>query len=112
MPTPLSQRFCRPLPSGAAPLSESQVREYLTDLPGWSIQGGKLVKTFSFKNHYQTTAFANAIFWISHAQDHHPDLEISYNKLTIRYDTHSIGGLSENDFICAARVEALMAPQA
>lgn len=110
MSTPLNQRSCRPVQPGSPPLSESQVQQYLAELPGWSIQGGKLAKTFSFKDYYETTAFANATFWVSHQQDHHPDIELSYNRLVIRYDTHSIGGLSENDFICAARVEQLARP--
>jgi 4a-hydroxytetrahydrobiopterin dehydratase len=108
MPERLDQRSCRPLTPGSPPLTDAQARQFLSELPGWSVEGGKLTKTFSFKDHYQTTAFANAIFWISHRQDHHPDLSIGYNKLTVRYDTHSIGGLSDNDFICAARVEALL----
>jgi len=99
---------CKPLPPGTPPLADARIRALLEELPGWSIQNGKLTKTFSFRNYYETTAFLNATAWISHRQDHHPDIELSYNKLTLRYDTHSIGGLSENDFICAARVEALL----
>jgi 4a-hydroxytetrahydrobiopterin dehydratase len=55
-------------------------------------------------------AFVNASAWISHREDHHPDLEVGYNKCRVRYSTHSIGGISENDLICAAKVEALVAP--
>jgi 4a-hydroxytetrahydrobiopterin dehydratase len=104
----LRDRNCKPVEKGTPPLDEATVKQLLGQLPGWSVVGGKLTKTFSFKNYYETTALANATFWVSHRQDHHPDIEIAYNKLTIRYDTHSIGGLSENDFICAARVQAMM----
>lgn len=104
---PLRDRQCRPIAAGEKALGQADIDAYLQELPGWSVDQGKLSKTFRFKDYYQTTAFANAIFWVSHQQDHHPDIELSYNRLTIRYDTHSIGGLSENDFICASRVEAL-----
>lgn len=63
---------------------------------------------YSFKNFYQTMAFANVIAQIAHQQDHHPDLSISYNRCTVNYSTHSVGGLSLNDFICAARINAAM----
>ncbi|EGQ63942.1 pterin-4-alpha-carbinolamine dehydratase, partial [Acidithiobacillus sp. GGI-221] len=63
---------------------------------------------FRFKNFYETMAFVNAVAWISHREDHHPDLELGYNRCVVHYSTHAIGGLSENDFICAARVDALL----
>lgn len=80
----------------------------------WSnIDGGKgIQRTFHFKNYYQTIAFVNALAWVAHAQDHHPDLVISYNRCVVNYSTHSVGGLSENDFICAARIDALVADNA
>jgi 4a-hydroxytetrahydrobiopterin dehydratase len=83
----------------------------LKDVPGWSLEaGGKAIaKTYSFKNYYETMAFVNATAWISHAEDHHPDLEVGYNKCKVTYSTHSVGGLSENDFVCAAKVEELLA---
>ena len=67
-----------------------------------------LSREFSFKNYYQTIAFVNSLAWIAHAEDHHPDLEVSYNRCLVKYATHSIGGLSENDFICAAKIDALL----
>ena len=75
---------------------------------GWEVIDSVLVKTFSFKNYYRTMAFVNAVAFIAHAEDHHPDLEVSYNKCVVRYSTHSVGGLSENDFICAAKIDALV----
>ena len=65
-------------------------------------------RTFRFKNYYQTLAFVNALAWIAHGEDHHPDLEVGYNRCLVRYSTHAVGGLSENDFICAARIDALL----
>jgi 4a-hydroxytetrahydrobiopterin dehydratase len=76
---------------------------------GWAQRGHELVKTYPFKNYYETMAFVNATAWISHQEDHHPDLEVGYRQCCVRYSTHAIGGLSENDFICAAKLDALQA---
>lgn len=75
--------------------------------PGWHLDGGKLVKTFHFANYHETLAFVNASAWISHHEDHHPELTVTYNACRVAYDTHSVNGLSRNDFICAAKLEAL-----
>lgn len=78
-----------------------------------SIEDGKAIqRTFRFKNYYQTIAFVNALAWVAHAEDHHPDLAVGYNRCTVNYSTHSVGGLSENDFICAARIDALVSDDA
>ena len=76
----------------------------------WSLsEDGRMIqRSFRFKNYYQTIAFVNALAWIAHLQDHHPDLEVGYNRCVVHYSTHSAGGLSENDFICAARIDALV----
>jgi 4a-hydroxytetrahydrobiopterin dehydratase len=76
-------------------------------LDGWSIASGKLVNTFGFSNYYETMAFVNALAYISHREDHHPELVVGYTTCQVRYDTHSVGGLSLNDFICAAKADAL-----
>lgn len=89
-------------------LNAEKTAKLLNDLPGWALDGEAIVKTFPFANYHDTMAFVNATAWISHRQDHHPDLEVGFNKVTVRYTTHSAGGLSMNDFICAAKVEALM----
>lgn len=99
--------------SGAA-LSASEQQILMSQLsPGWHIDtsapGGMLCQTLSFADFHRTMAFVNAIAWIAHEQDHHPDLAVSYKNCTIRWSTHSVGGLSINDFICAARVDALSA---
>ncbi|WP_256077768.1 4a-hydroxytetrahydrobiopterin dehydratase [Massilia sp. YIM B04103] len=77
-------------------------------LDGWQIEQGKLAKTFGFANYYETMAFVNALAFIAHGQDHHPELTVGYKNCAVRYDTHSVGGLSLNDFICAARIDALL----
>ena len=69
--------------------------------------GKEIARTYKFKNYYETMAFVNALAWIAHREDHHPDLLVGYNRVQVRFSTHSIGGLSENDFICAAKIDAL-----
>ena len=103
----LSQMKCRELPKGTPALSRKQIVEYLKQIPGWKLKRGVIEKTFSFKNFYETIAFVNAMAFIANSQNHHPDLEVGYNKCSVKYSTHSVGGLSKNDFICAARIEAL-----
>lgn len=88
-------------------LTEDQIRQSLASLPGWSQQGNEIAKSFTFKNYYETMAFVNATAWVSHGQDHHPDLEVGYNTCKVRYSTHSEGGVTEKDIHCAQKVEAL-----
>src|SRR5438552_13872655 len=95
----LTNKRCQPC-EGGVPMPEPQVRQLLSKLPGWELLKGEIAKTYRFKNYYQTIAFVNATAWISNQENHHPDLEVGYNKCRIRYSTHSVGGLSENDFIC------------
>jgi len=102
----LASRQCQPQGKDGG-LDAPKAAKLLNDLPGWALDGDAIAKTFKFDNYHQTMAFVNATAWISHRQDHHPDLEVGYNKATIRYTTHSAGGLSLNDFICAAKVEWL-----
>ena len=107
--TGLASKRCGPCEKGMAPLPDDRVATLLKQVPGWERKGGEIARTFSFKNYYETMAFVNAAAWVSHREDHHPDLEVGYNKCRVRYSTHSVGGLSENDFICAAKVDALFA---
>lgn len=101
-------RRCRHLETA---LDDAQVQEYLGAVDGWTLDSGKIVKTYAFKNYHETLAFVNAAAWIFHAEDHHPELVVTYNRCTVKFDTHSVnggrGGISENDFICAAKVDAL-----
>ena len=91
------------------PLSAEQITQRLSTLAdGWEYAGGKISKLYRFKDYYQTMAFVNATAWISHREDHHPDMEVGYNQCRVSYRTHDINGLSENDFICAAKIDALL----
>ena len=103
----LADKQCKPVAPGTAALEGNEISELIGSVHGWDAQDSVLSKTFDFKNHYETIAFVNAVAWISHKQDHHPDLEVGYSHVTIKYTTHSVNGLSENDFICAAKVEKL-----
>jgi len=103
----LRRSRCAPCEHGAAPLSDAQVRPMLDALQGWALEGGRLVKTWRFKNYHETMAFVNASAWLSHREDHHPDLAVGYNACTVSYITHAVGGLSRNDFICAVKLDAL-----
>lgn len=107
----LASRRCKPCEGGAAPLGGGRARDLLRQLdPAWQMDdsGRAIHRLFSFKNFHQTMAFVNAVAWIAHRENHHPDLEVGYNRCLVRYSTHAIGGLSENDFICAAKVDRLL----
>jgi 4a-hydroxytetrahydrobiopterin dehydratase len=104
----LAKRRCAACAPGTPALKPDQISLLLGELPRWAVENGRLSRTFNFKNYYETMAFVNAVAFISHKEDHHPDLEVHYNKCVVRYSTHSVGGLSDNDFICAAKVEGLL----
>ncbi len=104
----LQHAHCVPCEGGVAPLDAERVGLLLRSLPQWEAAGEAIRREFRFKNFYETMAFVNAVAWISHREDHHPELELGYNRCVVHYSTHAIGGLSENDFICAARVDALL----
>ena len=103
----LVKKHCKPCEGGTVPYNAQQTKEMLKQLKAWIVEDGKLVKLYPFKNYYETMAFVNALAWVSHREDHHPDLQVGYNKCRVEYSTHAIGGLSENDFICAAKADAL-----
>ena len=104
--TGLETKHCKPCEGGTPPLSSEKITELLKQLEGWDRFDRLIGKVYNFKNYYQTRAFVNAVAWISHREDHHPDMIVSYNKCRVEYSTHAIGGLSENDFICAAKIDA------
>lgn len=103
----LTDKQCKPCEGGIPPLPQDEINKLLKQLDGWTQYDRLIGKTFEFKNYYQTMAFVNAVAWLSHREDHHPDLNVGYNKCHVEYSTHAVNGLSENDFICAAKVDAL-----
>jgi 4a-hydroxytetrahydrobiopterin dehydratase len=110
--TDLVDRNSRAYSKDEPPLDGNAIRQLVAELdPDWTVGHGNttLSRTFSFDNYYETIAFVNGVALIANQQDHHPDLQVSYNRCVVTFSTHSIGGLSENDFICAAKVDRLPA---
>ncbi len=107
----LVTKHCRPCEGGVEALGSAEVRRLLSGFPGWNVNdaGDEIRRTFQFKNYHEVMAFVNAVAWMAHRENHHPDLEVGFKKVVVRYSTHAIEGLSENDFICAAKVDALLA---
>ncbi len=109
---PLATLRCQPVARGTLPLEGARVNTLLPQIPQWTPAGDgtRLEREFRFRDFYATMAFVNALAWIAHQQDHHPDLQVGYNRCLVTWSTHAAGGLSLNDFICAARTDALEAP--
>jgi 4a-hydroxytetrahydrobiopterin dehydratase len=108
--TALTEKRCGPCSEGGDPMTADQAEAFLKHLHAdWSLSSDArhIARTFAFKNFYQTISFVNAVAHVANREDHHPDLEVSYNRCRVSYTTHAIGGLSENDFICAAKVDDL-----
>lgn len=104
----LAARKCKPCEGEAAPLDAWHIEAFLKGVPGWSCDDHTIHKTYLFEDYYKTMAFVNAVAWIAHTENHHPDLIVGYNSCCVKFWTHAIAGLSENDFICAAKVDALL----
>jgi 4a-hydroxytetrahydrobiopterin dehydratase len=110
MTTPLRERHCQAVPTGTPPLTAERAVALLAELgEGWRISddGKSLRRAFGFKDFYGTMAFLNAVAWIANREDHHPDIEAGYSYCRLAFSTHTVGGLSENDFVCAAKIDAL-----
>ena len=107
----LSTKHCQPCKGKEHALGATDIAELLQRLPGWSPanDGNAIVKDFKFKDFHHTLGFINALGFMANREDHHPDLEAGYGHCQVLWSTHDVGGLSLNDFICAARVEALLA---
>lgn len=109
----LATRHCVPCEGGVPPLDPDQAREQLRALDcRWKLAEDHhaLVANVEFSNYFRTLAFVNAVAYIAITEDHHPDITFGYRTVRIRYSTHAIGGLSDNDFICAAKIDGLLAP--
>ena len=105
--SPLAARHSQPL-EGHPAMTAGEIARHLADAPGWALVDGAIQKRYDFADYHRTMAFVNAVAWVAHAEDHHPDLLVGYNRCTVRFNTHSVGGISVNDFICAAKVDALL----
>ncbi|QGZ41888.1 4a-hydroxytetrahydrobiopterin dehydratase [Pseudoduganella flava] len=89
-------------------LDPAEATRLLALLDGWAIDEGRLTRAFTFRDYYETMAFVNALAYIAHCEDHHPELVIGYRNCVARFATHSVQGLSLNDFICAAKADVLV----
>ncbi len=110
MDSELLQKKCRPCEGGVPPLAPSVARELLKALDsGWAISadGKSIRREFGFTDFNRTMGFVNVVAWIANGEDHHPELEVGYSKCVVTYTTHAIAGLTENDFICAAKIDRL-----
>jgi len=99
---------CRPLDESAR-LDGAALTAQLTVLPGWTVVDDALQRSFDFPDFQRTIGFVNALAWMANAQDHHPALQVSYARCTVRWSTHSSRGITSNDFVCAAQTDALAA---
>lgn len=104
----LASQHCQPRKGAEHALSADRTKSLLGELRGWSVDGKAIVKDFRFDDFHRTVAFVNALAWIANREDHHPDLEVGYGHCRVRWSTHDVGGLSLNDFICAAKTDALL----
>ena len=109
LPHAPADAHCTPLKGPEHRLDADAVASRLGDVPGWEVSadGDALVRTFRFADYYRTMSFVNAVAHMANREDHHPDLGVHYDRCVVRYSTHDVGGLSENDFICAARAGLL-----
>ena len=110
MSTSLTEQRCKPCEGGVAPLSLNEAQSLMKQLnDNWKLaEDGRSIRgEWKFRNFYQAMSFVNAVAHIANTEDHHPDLEVGYGYCRMTYNTHAIGGLSQNDFICAAKVDAL-----
>lgn len=108
----LSTKRCLPCEGGVPALDAQACAKLMPQLqPHWKLAEDhqSLTAAFEFKNYYHTTAFVNAVIYVAHREDHHPDISFGYKSCEVRYWTHAVGGLTENDFICAAKIDSLLA---
>ena len=106
----LTKRRCEPCEGGVPPLEPDAARQLMAALhEDWQLaeDGKSIERRFEFAGYHRTIAFVNALAWVAESEGHHPDLTVNYGKVHVIYSTHSIKGLSENDFICAAKIDRL-----
>ncbi len=89
-------------------MSTAEITRHLARAPGWALVDGAIQRRFDFADYHRTMAFVNAVAWVAHVEDHHPELVVSYARCIVRFNTHAVSGISINDFICAAKVDALL----
>lgn len=110
----LRAHHCHPCSGEESLIQGEALKTLLKAVPNWHHESTppSIWREYHFKDFHQTIAFVTALAWIANREDHHPDLEVGYNRCKVHYSTHSIGGLSQNDFICAAKIDALIEEKA
>ena len=106
--TDVTTRTSKPCEGGTPPMSAAEVETQLHDVPGWALVDGRLERAYPFRNYYETMAFVNVVAWVANREGHHPVLEVGVRQCRVSYWTRAIDGLSENDFICAAKLNQLV----
>jgi len=106
----LARQHCQPRKGKEHALDRAQIDQLLAQAPGWQLapDGAAIAKDFRFPDFRHTLGFINAVGFMANHEDHHPDIEAGYGHCRLLWSTHDVGGLSLNDFVCAARVEALL----
>lgn len=106
----LVSKQCRDYSSKEKSLDEPTIKTLIKQTPSWHFSSKKnvIVRTFHFRNYYQTIDFVNHLADICHQQDHHPELKVSYRECRVAFNTHSVNGVTENDFICAAKIDIII----
>ncbi len=107
--TELHEIRCVGCEGGIPALTQDEINQFMPKIKQWQVStDGKCIsRRFSFKNFYHTMAFVNAIAWIANLENHHPDMEVGYNYCVVKFTTHAVNGLTQNDFICAAKIDLL-----
>ena len=111
MTSDLRSKHCESCEGIGAALNPEQIKNLMPQLSkDWEVSADhkQIKKAYAFKNFYETMAFVNALAWIANTENHHPDLEVGYNYCRVTFMTHALSGLSQNDFICAAKVDGLL----
>jgi 4a-hydroxytetrahydrobiopterin dehydratase len=108
--SPLEAKHCAPCEGKVAPLTHPAAQKLLRQVENWRLSpdGAQISRSFAFKDFCETMSFVNAVAWVANREGHHPDMQVGYSTCTLSYSTHAISGLSENDFICAAKINALL----
>jgi len=108
--TELRKKKCTPCEGGMPAMTPEEAEKLQKEIPEWEVidDGLAIRRIFTFDNHFELMAFVNAVAWISHTEDHHPNQSLGYSRCELTYTTHAVEGLTENDFICASKVDALL----
>lgn len=102
----LASKHCKACEQNTPPLARNEISQYLSTLPNWTVNEHytEITRIFHFKNYWQTMAFVNFVAWIAHQENHHPQMIVNFNTCKVHYSTHAVSGLTENDFISAAKI--------